>query len=67
MTRSFPEFYDYYISVVKEKSFLNGKQMQVDTVFLEFDLFPLLVIVLHLCKEPDPFHSVVMEAAILGR
>ena len=32
MTRSFPEFYDYYISVVKEKSFLNGKQMQVDTV-----------------------------------
>jgi hypothetical protein len=29
MTRSFPEFYDYYISVTKEKSFLNGKQMQV--------------------------------------
>ena len=28
MTRSFPEFYDYYISVAKEKSFLNGKQMQ---------------------------------------
>jgi hypothetical protein len=29
MTRSFPEFYDYYISVAKEKSFLSGKQMQV--------------------------------------
>ncbi|CAB4030365.1 ubiquitin-conjugating enzyme E2 Z-like [Paramuricea clavata] len=28
MTRSFPEFYDYYISVAKEKSFLSGKQMQ---------------------------------------
>ncbi|EDO49586.1 predicted protein [Nematostella vectensis] len=28
MEKSFPEFYDYYISVITEKSYLNGQNMQ---------------------------------------
>jgi hypothetical protein len=29
MEKSFPEFYDYYLSVIKERSYLNGQNMQV--------------------------------------
>ncbi|XP_031568981.1 ubiquitin-conjugating enzyme E2 Z-like [Actinia tenebrosa] len=28
MEKSFPEFYDYYMSVINEKSYLNGQNMQ---------------------------------------
>ncbi|XP_020896143.1 ubiquitin-conjugating enzyme E2 Z [Exaiptasia diaphana] len=28
MEKSFPEFYDYYMSVISEKSYLNGQNMQ---------------------------------------
>ena len=31
MEKSFPEFYDYYLSVIGDNSHLNGQNMQVGT------------------------------------
>ena len=32
MEKSFPEFYDYYLSVIGDNSHLNGQNMQVGTL-----------------------------------
>ena len=44
MEKSFPEFYDYYLSVINDNSHLNGQNMQVGT----HSLFALVFI--YICK-----------------
>lgn len=34
MEKSFPEFYDYYLSVINDGSHLNGQSMQVGGLLL---------------------------------
>ena len=34
MEKSFPEFYDYYLSVINDNSHLNGQSMQVGGLLL---------------------------------
>ena len=36
MEKSFPEFYDYYLSVIGDNSHLNGQNMQVGTFRMLF-------------------------------
>lgn len=36
MEKSFPEFYDYYLSVISDNSHLNGQNMQVGMLLFKF-------------------------------
>ena len=38
MEKSFPEFYDYYLSVIGDNSHLNGQNMQVGTFICKYIL-----------------------------
>ena len=44
MEKSFPEFYDYYLSVINDNSHLNGHNMQVGNQNILFYYLSILLI-----------------------
>ena len=57
MEKSFPEFYDYYLSVIGDNSHLNGQNMQVGT---------LNVICKYILDSPN-CNNVVFELMLKGK